>query len=44
MALCFGSSLSGRDLVDERFTTAALTLLVPLLEHRNVERKGGRRR
>jgi exodeoxyribonuclease V gamma subunit len=44
MALCFGASLSGRDLVDERFEAAALELLQPLLECRSVARKGGSRR
>lgn len=44
MALCFGASLSGEDLVNERFTAAAGELLQPLLEHHSVEKKGGRRR
>ena len=41
MAFCFGSGLSGRELVDGRFCSAALSLLEPLLERRSVEKAGG---
>ena len=41
MAFCFGAGLSGRELVDGRFCSAALSLLEPLLERRSVEKAGG---
>ena len=44
MGFCFGSGRSTRELVDERFCTAALELLEPLLERRSVEKAGGTRR
>lgn len=44
MALCFGAGLSAGELVGEGFCRAALDLLQPLLEQRNPERGGGRRR
>jgi exodeoxyribonuclease V gamma subunit len=44
MALCFGAALTTAELVEERFSAAALTLLQPLLECRSATQAEGRRR
>lgn len=44
MAVCFGATLTARELLDEPFRTAALALLAPLLARRSLETAGGRRR
>jgi exodeoxyribonuclease V gamma subunit len=44
MALCFGSSTSARELMDQHFSEAALALLEPLLARLSVVKPAGRKR